>query len=454
MNTADALELSSLAPALKVLEPARRWLLAFSGGLDSTVLLHLLNRYCLSCPQPPELVAVHVNHGLQAQAQAWELHCRQVCAGLEVPLVVRRVEVACAGKGVEAAARDARYHALAELLEPGDAVFFAHHQDDQLETILLRLLRGAGLRGLQGMPSRRPFGSQVLHRPLLAFPRHALAEYARRHRLAWVEDPSNTDISHDRNFLRHEIVPLLEQRWPAVRETATRSARQLAASANVLQQLLPAPVAVTSIFGDPGMALPDLLDMPLDMRVLVLRDWLAGQHLPMPAQAPMLEFLRQLAAGGSPVLDCGGYRLQRFGDGVYRLPVMEPGPWNHSLDPAVRLAPGDVLSLPGVGELSLQAAGSGPGILLEPGEHLTLGWRRGGERCRPLGRNGSQRLKKLLQEAAVPPWWRDRVPLLYLAGELVAVADLWFCVSSRVVPGGDEEVWRPDWIRNTYTAAD
>ncbi|HEY7776274.1 MAG TPA: tRNA lysidine(34) synthetase TilS, partial [Kineobactrum sp.] len=134
MNTADALELEPLVPALSVLARAQRWLVAYSGGLDSTVLLHLLNRYCHAYPGSPALSAVHINHGLQAQALVWERHCQQVCAGLDVPLLVRRVEVEPDGKGVEAAARDARYRALESVLEPQDAVFFAHHQDDQLET--------------------------------------------------------------------------------------------------------------------------------------------------------------------------------------------------------------------------------------------------------------------------------------------------------------------------------
>ncbi|MDO8861255.1 tRNA lysidine(34) synthetase TilS [Haliea sp. E1-2-M8] len=441
------LDTSSLASALEPHAGAGHWLLAFSGGLDSTVLLHLLHDYRQTHPGAPPLTAVHVNHNLQPAAADWERHCERVCAALGVPLLLRKVAVDADGRGTEAAARDARYRALADTLEAADVMFFAHHQDDQVETLLLRWLRGAGLRGLQGMPALRPLGAGLLSRPLLPWPRAALEACARRHRLQWVDDPSNTDTGFDRNYLRHEVLPLLARRWPEYRGSVVRSARQLGSAAAVLEQLLPTPPPCATLLGDPGIPVSSLLRDPADAGWLVLQEWLAGQGLPAPPRAPVGEFLRQLrSGGGSPELAWSGQRLRRFGDGVYLLPIEEAALWAD----AGALAPGAPLELPGADRLELVPAGTGPGIALGPGEFLAVRNRSGGERCQPQGKARSQRLKKLLQEGGVPPWWRDRLPLLYLGDELVAVADLWLCASPRTLAKGGAAAWRPLWQRNNF----
>ncbi|MEQ9394463.1 tRNA lysidine(34) synthetase TilS [Haliea sp.] len=445
------LEAADLAPALEAHRGAGRWLLAFSGGLDSTVLLHLLHEYRRSHPGAPPLNAVHVNHNLQPAAVAWEQHCQQVCAALEVPLLLRRVAVDAGGRGIEAAAREARYRALADSLQAGDVMFFAHHQDDQVETLLLRWLRGAGLQGLQGMPVTRALGPGQLSRPLLAWPRTALEACARRRRLQWIDDPSNVDTGFDRNYLRHEVLPLLARRWPGYRSSMVRSARQLASAAAVLDELLPTPPPCATLLGDPGIPVASLLQDPAGTGWLVLHQWLAERGLPTPPRAPAGEFLRQLqSGGGSPELAWSGQRLRRFGDGVYLLPAGDTTAWAA----AGQLAAGATLELPGGGSLALVPAGAGPGIRLEPGAFLTVCTRSGGERCQPLGRAGSQRLKKLLQEAGVPPWWRDRLPLLYLDDSLVAVADLWLCASPHTLAEGGAGALRPLWRRNNPASAD
>ncbi len=444
------IEPSLLASTLQPHVGAGRWLLAFSGGLDSTVLLHLLCEYRQTHPAAPPLIAVHVNHNLQLASAAWERHCERVCAALEVSLLVRKVAVAGDGRGLEAAARDARYGELAATLRPGDVMFFAHHQDDQVETLLLRWLRGAGLRGLQGMPALRPLGPGLLSRPLLAWPRTALEAYARLHHLDWIDDPSNADTGFDRNYLRHEVLPLLAQRWPAYRGSVVRSARQLSAAEAVLEQLLPTPPPCATLLGDPGIPVASLLQGPA-CGWLVLQEWLLGQGLPVPPRGPASEFLRQLqAGGGSPQLAWSGQRLRRFGDGVYLLPTADPG----GCAGADQLAPEAPLELPGGGRLELVPAGAEAGIALGPGEFLVVRNRGGGERCQPLGRGRSQRLKKLLQEAGVPPWWRDRLPLLYLGDDLVAVADLWLCTTARTFAKGGQGRWRPVWRRNNPASAD
>lgn len=437
-----------LDAALAAWRSARRWLVAFSGGLDSTVLLHMLCSRRSDAVTPP-IIAVHINHQLHADAGRWQARAEDFCAALGAPLEVLTVNVRQTGYGLEAAARDARYAALESQVGEGDVMFFAHHQDDQVETVLLRWLRGAGLRGLQGMPAQRPLGRGQLARPLLEQPRSALEAYAAEHVLSWIDDPSNTDTSLDRNYLRHEILPAIARRWPAYRGSIERSARQLGAAEYVLDSLLPAPRRLVSVLGDPGLDLQEMLAMPGATAAMALRGWLVSLGLPLPPAASLAEFLRQLRSGsGAPLLAWQEHRLCRFGAGVFLLPAAA------ECSPAgTQLVPGMTLALAGGGRLRLVPAGRQSGVRLLPGSALTLQWRRGGERCRLPGRAGNRRVKTLLQDAGIPPWWREQIPLLFLGDALVAVADLWLCDGPWFAPEGGEGAWRVSWTRNTAAGA-
>ena len=430
---------------------ARRWYVGFSGGVDSTVLLHLLQRWCKANVGAPSLTAIHINHGMQCAADEWQVHCEWVCKMMQVPVVCHAVEVLPAAGGSEAAAREARYQAFQQQLHPGDVLFLGHHLDDQVETFFLRLMRGAGVQGLAAIPAKRPLGAGRLARPLLHITREQLQLYARHHGLESVEDPSNSNTAMDRNFLRAELLPLLASRWPAYRQTVARASVHMAGAVSALQEALPAPPTVHSVMGDPGVALTELVQGPVQAAAVKLRSWLLVAGYAAPDQAALDEFLRQLrvaAADANPRLECSAYILQRYRQAVYLLPDLE----ELCCTAAVTLAPGENLDLPGVGAVALQPAAT-DGLLLAPGERLELAWRRGGERCKPVGRAGSNSLKKLLQEHDIPPWWRDRVPLLYLGEELLAVGDLWFCESSRwrvSAPPG-RRLWGVCWERKTDT---
>jgi tRNA(Ile)-lysidine synthetase-like protein len=234
---------------------AGRLYVGFSGGLDSTVLLHALV-HARAKHWRGRTVALHANHGLHASAQDWQRHCDACCRGLDVPLRSSELAIEVLGAGTEAAARTARYAWFDQHLEHGDLLLLAHHQDDQAETLLLRLLRGAGPEGLAGMPAQRDIGAGRLLRPLLSLPRQVLEDYARLHALEWVEDPSNASSDYDRNFLRREVLPLLEKRWPGYRRTFSRAATQLTAMAE--QQPVAALQVCTSVVGDPGFLLAEL----------------------------------------------------------------------------------------------------------------------------------------------------------------------------------------------------
>lgn len=451
----SALTVEHFLKQLAPLAGAPRWWVAYSGGLDSTVLLHLLVAARRLEPGLPALTALHVHHQLQAGADAWLAHCARQCAALGVDFAAERVAVQVQGSGLEAAARDARQAVFADRLGCGEVLMTAHHQDDQVETFFLRLLRGAGVEGLGAMAASRPLGRGQLHRPLLGFSREQLQACARDQRLDYIEDPSNRDTDLDRNYLRARVLPLLAERWPGYRATVSRAALEQQAAASAMADALPPIATVHNRFGDPGLPLAELLAPGAVVAARLLRRWLRQQRLRAPDRARLLEFLRQLGQARldrGPRLVVEGVEFRRFQGVLFRLPATAD--WRTA--EGLQLGPGASLSHPGLGRLCLVPAGAGePGLSLAADASLSLRFRRGGERCRPAGRAGSHSLKKLLQEAGVPPWWRERLPLLYRGQALVAVAECCYCSEAgEPEREGSCQRWQVRWERNSATVAD
>lgn len=396
---------------------APAWYVAFSGGLDSTVLLHLLADYARNHPAPP-LRAVHVHHGLQAVADAWPAHCRTVCDALGIELDVIHVQVAL-GASLEQAARDARYAAFEKLLSPGAVLFTGQHRDDQAETLLLRLLRGAGLRGLSAMPEARPLGQGGLVRPMLKLSREQLQAYAQSKGLVWVDDPTNTDTSFARNYLRGEVLPLLRQRWPQVEGSLARSAEHLGEALGLLDELAAADLA-TACGNAP---LPWLRLDSLDLATLAqlsparqrnaLQYWLGRRtRLPDSRHWAGWNDLRDAAADALPVWRLTDGELQRSHGRIWWL----SGEWQRTPSGAPAWQdPTQPLALPGNGHVRLAAQSTAAG--------LSIGYRQGGEVLDLPGR-GRRDLKRLLNELQVPHFVRPRLPLLYQGERLLAVANL------------------------------
>ncbi len=377
-----------------------------SGGVDSVVLLHLLRD---TAPRLGfHLSAVHVHHGLSPQAGAWERHCRALCREWCVPLVVRRVRVAKRGKGLEAAARDARRAAFARL--PADVIALAHQLDDQAETVLLNLLRGAGVRGASAMPAAGALGEKTLWRPLLAAPRRSILEYARARRLQWIEDESNLDDALARNFLRLRLGPLLGTRYPRWRESLARAARHFSAA-------------------------------DADAR-FVLREFLRAQGLRAPSEAKLLEMLKQLTSRGTRTLiRHDGAQLRVYRGKVEIAPAGKPVPFA-----AMQWRGEPRLPIPALGgELRFRRArGRGIAAALLDGRELRVRVRGAGEHLQPDSRRPRRSLKNLFQEAGVPPWERERMPMLYCGRQLVWVPGLGVDVAwqaSGAAPGIVPE-WR------------
>ncbi|MEP6939892.1 MAG: tRNA lysidine(34) synthetase TilS [Rudaea sp.] len=387
---------------------------AFSGGMDSSCLLHALAANV--GVRARGLRALHVDHGLNADSAAWATHCQTVAAALGVPITTLRVAVDRAqGAGIEAAARSARMSAFARELRVGEIVALAQHRDDQAETVLLKLLRGAGPEGLAGMRELREFAPGWLWRPLLALPRAALQGYARTAQIAWIEDPSNSQTHLQRNFLRAEILPRLRARWPDIDQPLAHSANWLRAAADFIDAQ--AQIALGSLQGlDPHtlnwrgwLALPDALRDP------VLRLWLRGLRLDEPAHVHVAELERQLRDARADRLPCIAFartELRRYRDLLYALRPCAalPADWQVLWDGS---AP---LPLPGGGSLRVEPAQ----MFASP---LRVSGRRGGERVKPAGKPHSRELRLLLQEIGVPPWVRATLPLVH-GDELLAVADL------------------------------
>ncbi len=408
------------------LSPTTRFQLAYSGGLDSHVLLHALAH--LQRTHGLNLGAVHVDHGLQADSRDWAQHCARVCAALGIPCIIERVQVPDArADGLEAAARRARYVCLARHVGAGDALLTAHHLDDQAETVLLQLLRGAGVHGLAAMPAIAPFSAGVLARPLLGFTRAALAHYARAEKLQWIEDSSNRDLRRARNLVRHQVLPLLQQRWPAAVRQLAQTARHAAEAAALLDDLAGADLGACATGAALRVTL--LARLPLARQRNVLRHWIRQRGLRVPSAALLERILDQVRAAPRTrhaVIHWRDADLRRYRDELVLMPAGEglPAPAQ-----AIVWDGKSPLALPDIGlRLRLWPEfGSGLSRARLEGAVLQVRFRHGGETCRLPGRGHRHKLKKLLQAAGVPPWERARLPLLFVNDTLAAVGDRWVC---------------------------
>ncbi len=388
-------------------------LVGFSGGLDSTVLLYLLAADAEA--RRDGLRAIHVHHGLHAEADAWAKHCQQTCDALDVPLAIVRVEVdRASGLGLEGAARDARHRAFAQALGDDEILALAHHRDDQAETFLLRALRGSGVDGLAAMRPWRAHANGWLWRPLLDLPREALLTHAREHELRWLEDPSNADAGFDRNFLRNRVMPLLRERWPHTSDALARSAA-LGAQATDLLELEDVSALLRAMVDDHTLNIGALQSIPPDRRARVLRRWTGGLGLPaLPGHAiERIETLLLADGDASACFEWAGARLERWRTILHAQRIREPLPraWSHDWDGATPLIlpTADTLELIGASNFDTS---------------VRVHARQGGERILLPRRGHSHALKHVLQEQGMPPWQRTQLPLLSSAdGELLAAGD-------------------------------
>lgn len=433
-----------LLSILRQLPRPQRYLVAYSGGLDSTVLLHALAS--LDKELGADLAAVHINHGLQAGAAEWATGCEETCRSLAVPLISMELNLERQkGESTEALARQGRYGAIRERMVSGDVLLTAHHQDDQAETLLLQLMRGSGPSGLAAMPRSAPFGPGHHARPLLEFNRQQLQAYASEQGLSWVEDSSNRDERFDRNFLRQQVVPLLKGRWPAMERTLSRSARHCAEAQALIDEMAQADLDTIIDAESNSLPLEPLLQLPAPRCRALLRLWVKDRGFPVPDTSRLDRLMQEMFSAGPdrmPMVHWAGVEVRRYRDRVYLMTPLR----QH--DPSVVLAwDGKLpLKLPsGIGSLNAQAGVGGIDPKRWAAGPIHIRFRKGGERFRPAGRGQSHSLKALFQEQGIPPWLRDRVPLITIGNQLAGVADLWVD-ETFAVQGGKQGV-KISWTR-------
>jgi tRNA(Ile)-lysidine synthase len=418
-----------------------RFVIAFSGGMDSHVLLNAVSAFRVEL-NGKAVVALHVNHGLSERSNDWSKHCAKQCEKLGVSFTNIVVDAkARAGESPEAAARDARYQAFREFIQPGDCLLTAHHQDDQAETLLIQLLRGAGPRGLAAMPKVTKFSDGWHARPLLNFSRDELLEYAQQNDLSWIDDESNSDTRFDRNFLRHEIMPKLKSRFPGMAATLSRSASLCAEAAELLASAAVDDLAKVKI-GVESFSVSGLLALGEVRARNLLHQSCRDRGLPTPSAAQLQCVWDEVvgaSADSEPVVSWAGGEARRYRDVLFMSSTLtehDAGlslPWDGQED----------LLIPGLGELhGEQVTGEGVAQSALAG-NLEIRFRQGGEKLRPAGRAGHHALKKLFQEEGIPPWLRGRIPLVYGDGELLAVAGHW--VAHEVAAQPDEPGRRLLW---------
>lgn len=419
---------------------------AYSGGLDSSVLLFALTE--LQKTARFSLAAIHVDHQLHRDSGAWAAHCANTCRNLSIPFT--QVAVTISGirnNGPESAARSARYSALASVLRPGEYLLTAHHRDDQAETVLLQLLRGSGIAGLAAMSMRSRLGQGEMVRPLLGFSRQALRAFAECEGLRWLDDPSNDDIRLRRNYLRAEILPRLEHFWPRLTSTLARSADHAAEALALLNDVAEADLA-TCLVDVPRypwtLSTPALAVLSPPRQRNLLRLWLYRQDIQAPGArhfAELLEQIRHVPESRQSCVSWPGYRVWRYRDHLFVMPVQS------SPDPDLRVE-WDMqkpLEIPGIGRLMALPSAEPDFPRLRALASVSVRLRKGGETLRLPGRGHRHVLKKLIQSAGVPPWERPRLPLFYAGRELAAVADRWVTAAYAALPqeSGYRIVWEP-----------
>ena len=447
-------EVNHLSEHLNKFNKANHLYVGYSGGLDSHVLLHVI----IELIGKKRITAVHVNHQLSSNSDIWQKHCEDRCLEIGVDIICKTVSIKNKGTSIEDAARNARYSVFEKLLKKNDLLILAHHADDQIETMLFRLFRGSGIKGMSGMPISRLLGNGELFRPLLPFFRRDLESYASANQINWIEDDSNLDIAFDRNFIRHKLIPTINERWPNSSFKLNRSANIFAESdflINILAQKDFKIVKEVSERVGWSISIDKLNGFEIIRQKNILRYWFNLHNLTLPSYAVLDNALNQMIGSkidAEPFVSWGDLQLRRFNKKLYLLPLNFEDP-NYSVKKkkgrelleknSIKWDGSSHLILPDSSSLCVKLKIKG-GLRIDVKKNLEIRFRSGGERCKPQGRSGSNTLKKLFQEYSLEPWLRNNIPLIYIDNRLAAVGDLWVCDEFCAEP--DELGIQLEWL--------
>ncbi len=383
-------------------ETTKRLIVGYSGGLDSSVLLHGLVHHP-NISGRVNIIPVHINHGLHKNAEDWQNQCALMASQWDVTLVTKMITIDQKNKeSLEAQARQLRYDCFNDIIQDNDILLTAHHQDDQAETLLLQLIRGAGPKGLSAMAYQKFLQKGSLVRPFLNLSRNDLQDYAKAHHVIWVEDDSNQDHRFSRNFLRHDIIPRLQERWPGLCKTLSRAAKHCASHEALLVKLM--GKKLNELMLGQQLDLCQLAMCDQDEIHYLLRLWLERLSLPLPSSAKLDDIINHVIGAredATPLVIWPGVEIRRYRQKLYGMKPLQPQ------DPKQVI---QVNNIDMREQLGLPAEAT-----------MEIRFRRGGERCHIPGRQGHHSLKKIFQEKGIPPWERDRIPLLFVNGELTNI---------------------------------
>lgn len=431
---------SMIAAVGDVAETATIWI-AFSGGLDSTALLYTARQ----CFPPAQLKAIHINHGVSSDADAWQAHCKRICVDWGIEFIGQKLSWNAPISNFEAEARAQRYDIFENLLKPNDVILMGHHLDDQIETFFLRLMRGAGVDGLSGMPASRPLGQGRLVRPFLDRVRVELASVVESAGIAFVEDASNQDNQYDRNFMRNRVLPLLASRWPMYRKPMARTLSILDGMRqdNVAEQ---SELLKHRLTEDGGLKTPGLMELPQAERVSLLREWLRTLASVAPSMTQLQHVIDDVIAAqpdAQPIFQLGTGHIRRFKTAIYFTPALpELLGITYCLDAV------GAIEMPGSGHLDVKlgtVTDQRRPLIRQDLMPLVVRFGESGVMAKPVGRSGTRDLKRLLQEYRVKPWLRSRMPLIFHGDNLVAVGDLFVVEGYQAAMGeqGHQISWKP-----------
>lgn len=435
----------ALLKQLRRFPAARRYLIGLSGGADSTALLVAMARQTDSIDASIE--AVHFDHGLNSQSTSWQRHCEELCQQLGLPLTCHSLDLSPGSPDLENNARNQRYQWVESQIDQDTIYLTAHNADDRAETLLLNALRGSGLEGMASIPEIRPLGKGQVARPLLGFFHEELARYLETREITWIEDPSNQENHQDRNFIRNEIFPALELRWPATRQSLAHTSEHLRGANNLLRELLTQHYEL-SLF-DQGQLPLGILDNKDDVTAThVVREWLRRNKAPPVPETRLLEFLDQLRASTTQSrceMSWQGWAVRLFRGDLWLLsatnfPQCPQMRWQG--DAQLNLGPGLGTILFGKEKQNLNAK-------------WTIGPRQPGAAVQLHPDGPDRKLKKVISEQGVPPWQRMSVPVLYRNGSVMAIGDWQFApiFSSWTQKHGLEYRWVPEMTELRDTQA-
>lgn len=420
----------------------KRFFLAYSGGLDSHVLLHQL-QHELANDAHISLHAIHINHQLNRHSETWVEHCQIICEQLMTPLKIIKLEIKIQkGDSLEENARKQRYDALSHFIQETDCLLTAHHQDDQAETLLLQLFRGAGPKGLSAMPSITSFGKGFHARPFLMQNRDELLHYAKHHQLKWIEDDSNQNQQFDRNYLRHQVMPLIKERWPSVSQSIARSARLCAQSEMLVSSVIQESLK-NALNSDKTLSLNSLRQFDTIQQAHMVRYWLCDLQIPLPSEKKISQIIDTVIYArmdANPCVKWRGGEIRRYRDQLYAFSelILPEESLSFLWDLSVPLL------LPNKLGTLVAKKSKGKNLILEKYKKLTVRFNKKGLDCKIPGRSGTKSLKNLFQEWGIPVWERACIPLLFAEDKLISIVGYTVCEPCTM--GDDELGWRIELV--------